>query len=556
MRLRLLAPLALLLAVPARGAAQAGSCELVESRQANAQQFGGFTVASISGPLRVVCQGGATLRADSAVIYQATNEVQLFRNVDYQDPTRRLTSQNATYNSTTGRLYATVDVTFTDLTRGSTLHGPELEYYREMPGRPQAQVIATQRPHLTVVPKNNDANAGSGNAANRQEPLQIDGDRVTTLGENYFAASGNVVIHRSDLDATATEATHDSQQETLQLRGNATIRGERFDLAGETVDATLPGGRIDHVVARQNAQLVSEKLRVDGPEIQLFFKDDLLQRLITFAARLAGPPPQTAGAPAPGAAGAAGRGNEQPVVSANGFVLQADSLEALLPGQRLDRVTAYRNARGETFDTVGRTPAATGPRARLARIERPASAGLVQDRDWVTGDTITGYFVPADTTARPAGARPPRPRTQGQSSSPEDDVELKRVVARGSAHSFYRVREKEDPNAGAAQKGRADRPGLNYLVGDQIELLLKNRELDVAHVEGLKRGVYLDPANPDSAADSTRARTRAGAAGNAPARTPGTTRASTPGSGTPADRRKAAPPPPQARPSSQATGKP
>lgn len=296
MRLRLLAPLALLLAVPVRGAAQAGSCELVENRVTNYQQVGAFAVISIAGPLRVVCQGGATLRADSAIIYQASNEVQLFRNVDYQDPTRRLTSQNATYNSTTGRLYATVDVTFTDLTRGSTLHGPELEYYREMPGRPQAQVIATQRPHLTVVPQNG-GNAPAG-GTNRQEPLQIDGDRVTTLGENYFAASGNVVIHRSDLDATAVEATHDSQRETLQLRGDARIRGERFDLAGQTVDATMPGGKVDHVVARQDAQLVSEKLRVDGPEIQLFFRDDLLQRLITFGSRS---PTAAPAAPAPAA---------------------------------------------------------------------------------------------------------------------------------------------------------------------------------------------------------------------------------------------------------------
>ncbi|MDP9347932.1 MAG: hypothetical protein M3P24_02105, partial [Gemmatimonadota bacterium] len=342
---RLLLPLLLVCVLPSLGAAQAGSCVLEENRFVNRQAFGGFATISVAGPLRVECAGGTTLRADSAVVYESNNEVHLLGRVDYRDPTRTLTSDYATYSSATGRLYATGNVVFTDRTRGSTLRGPELEYFRAMEGRPQAQVIANQRPHLTVVP----SNASAGN----REPLQIDADRVTTIGENYFSASGNVVVHRSDLDATASEAFHDSQQETLQLRGSARIRGERFDMAGETIDANLPGGKISEAVAKEKGELVSERLRVDGPEIRLFFKDDLLQRLVTRRT---------------------GEGGERPLVTSTDFRMEADSLEAILPGQKLERVIAIGRAHGETIDTTGQgaaQPAADGKRPRVVLGARP-----------------------------------------------------------------------------------------------------------------------------------------------------------------------------------------
>lgn len=454
MKRRLLLPLALLCALPAAGAAQAGSCALVENRFVNRQDMGGgYVVIHVSGPLRVDCDGGTTLRADSATVYGASNEVHLHGSVDYRDPTRTLTSRYATYSSVTGRLYATGNVVFTDVARGSTLRGPELEYFRVMPGRPQPQVIAGQRPHLTVVP--------SGNAENR-EPLEIDGDRITSVGENFFSASGNVVIRRSDLDATAAEATHDGAAQTLNLRGNARIQGERFDLSGETVDATMPGNRLERVVARRDAELVSDRLRVDGPEIHLFFQDDLLQRLVT--RRPAGQ-----------------EGGERPLVAATGLRLEADSVEAVLPGQVLERVYAVGRAHAETVDTAGQPPAPTGPRARLARQERPAEPGVTRDRDWVLGDTVVGYFAPRDSAAAPA----PRARAD---AAPEDEVELERVVAKGSARAFYRVRDEEDrvPEV----------PGMNYLVAREIELTMRDGAMDVAEARGLQRGVYLDPSAP------------------------------------------------------------
>ncbi|HLM66836.1 MAG TPA: OstA-like protein, partial [Longimicrobium sp.] len=127
----------------------------------------GQRVINASGPLLVQCSRGEQLRADSAVLYESINEVHLFRRVDYQDPGRSLTSDYATYNGNTGRLWATGSVVFTDKNRGSTLRGPNLEYFRPVAGRPLAQAIATERPHLTAAPRE----------GRRGDPMEIDADR-------------------------------------------------------------------------------------------------------------------------------------------------------------------------------------------------------------------------------------------------------------------------------------------------------------------------------------------------------------------------------------------
>ncbi|MFL5383989.1 MAG: LPS export ABC transporter periplasmic protein LptC, partial [Longimicrobiaceae bacterium] len=112
--------LAALLALAAPAAAQ-NTCTLVR-QEGSWSSIGdpANRVISAQGPLLVTCSNGEELRADSAVLYQAQNEVYLYRQVDYQDPGKSLTSDNAIYNSSTGRLYATGNVVFTDKNQGST----------------------------------------------------------------------------------------------------------------------------------------------------------------------------------------------------------------------------------------------------------------------------------------------------------------------------------------------------------------------------------------------------------------------------------------------------
>ncbi|MFL5386677.1 MAG: OstA-like protein [Longimicrobiaceae bacterium] len=574
-------------------------------------------VISANGPLLVRCANGEELRADSAVIYQASNEVQLFRRVDYQDPTRSLTSDQATYNSQTGRLYATGNVVFVDKQKGSTLRGPELEYYRAMAGRPESQMTATQRPHVTVRPRNSGSTSGA-NASRRRDPMEIDADRVTSVGDRLLTAIGNVVINDNGTRSTAEEAFYDQAAEHVELRRNAHVDNEKYKLQGELIVSDLKDGSVSKVVAQTNARLVSERLTVNGPQLQLFFERDLLQRMVsgqvpgaapprdtaravaapdsaarTQPARPAAAPPAAPPAAAPGrppvvigrapgdtsttnptrpvqVGDSAARAERPPlppgfrsVAVAKGFRMEADSLEAILPEQRLRRVNAVGSARGESWDTVVvRTVRAdSGGAAGVAPRPLTEPPTALHEKDILTADTIIAFFrdstAAADSARRAAQPRDSvrlagRPATPPPAPSDTTNTELERLLAIGNAHSLYRMRN---------DSTRPDqRQGINYLIGDRIDLTFKASEVELAHVMGLKQGMYLDPDNnppADSAAADTSAagrRAAAGARGAAgrpaaqPATRPGAAPATRPTSPPPAPAPAPAPPPPPSQP--------
>ncbi|HEU0300323.1 MAG TPA: LptA/OstA family protein, partial [Longimicrobium sp.] len=378
--LALLAALAALAAFPADAAAQ-NVCNIIYQR-GDWVSVGeeGQRVINAAGPLLVQCARGEELRADSAVLYEAINEVHLFRRVDYQDPTRSLTSDYATYNGGNGRLWATGNVVFTDKNRGSTLRGPNLEYYRAGEGRPDAQAIATERPHLTVAPREN---------SRQRDPMEVDADRITTVGEKFVTATGTVVIDGKEMDAWADEAYYDADQERLELRRNARTKGESYELTGDYIESDLAEGELEKVLARGQARLVEERLRVTGPQLQLFFAKDTLQRLVS--------------GHMPGGDSVQARS----VALGRGLRIEADSLEAITPQQRIRQVIAIGTAEGQSWDTLrvqGPAPADTAAGDTLPTL------GL-EEQDLIFADTLIGYFkhdsagadsvragsVPADT---------------------------------------------------------------------------------------------------------------------------------------------------------------
>jgi lipopolysaccharide export system protein LptA len=455
--------LALAVLAAPRAAQAQGTCTL-------RQQTGPFAssgpegqrIVEASGPLLVVCDAGEELRADSAVIFQAMNEVHLYGRVDYKDPTRTLTSDYATYNSGTGRLWATGNVVFTDRTRGSTLRGPNLEYFRAVEGRPEPQAIATGRPHLTVVPRSD--------GPRRRDPMEVDADRITTMGERYVTAQGQVIIRGKEMNGAAEEAFYDADAERMELRRNARATGDRYELTGQYIESTLRDGALSHVLARENARLVNDRLRITGPQLQLWFEDDLLQRMVSGHA--------TTGA------AAAGRS----VALASGFRMEADSLEAISPGQRMREVHAIGSARGESWDTTRVSgPALDSDDDGSERLQQLA----LEERDLIFADTIIGYFkqdtagaVAADTAAAAIEADAPQvPAAAAPADPGDDDPELERMVATGDARSLYRTRSDRE----------GEKAGINYVTGDQIDLAFLDGEVDVARVRGLKRGLYLDP---------------------------------------------------------------
>ena len=204
-------------------------------------------------------------------------------------------------------------------------------------------VAAGQRPHLTLKPKPKAAEPGV--TPKNDEPLEIDGDRMTMVGENDLSVFGNVVIVRPDMRATAGEARYNGATEGLELRQNAQIHNDDYTLRGEVIQARMPGGELEHVESHTHSFLEGKDLTVTAAELQMFFEGGELQRTV---------------------ARGGGEGIERPLAVSKSFKLQADSLDALMPAQQLEEVIAIGDARGESVDT---TRADTTP--TKARCTRP-----------------------------------------------------------------------------------------------------------------------------------------------------------------------------------------
>ena len=468
-----------LLAATTTASAQANTCDLV-SQRGNYTVVGaeGSRVINAQGPLLVRCTGGEELRADSAVLYQAQNEVHLFRQVDYQDPGRALTSDMAIYNSATGRLFATGDVVFTDKNQGSTLRGPQLEYFRAMPGRPQSQATATQRPHVTVRPK--------GNNTRRRNPLEIEADMVTSVGDRFMTATGNVVINDNGTRSVAEEAYYDQTNDHVELRRHAEVHNEKYQLFGDFISSDLVNGSLSKVLAQNNARLVSERLTVTGPQLQLFFERDLLQRMVSgrvpgsLAAPAAGPAqapatpvdssarPPAAGRPAPpGNAPATAPANAAPAAATPATPAPAQPAVATPPPTNTTPGPRPNGAAPSTANTAAAPAAAktpplppgersialsTGFRLEADSLEalvpeqqlRQVNAvGSARGESW---DTLGAVRVLVDT-----GAAAVRPDTATRVlTRPPDAIDQKDVLTADTIIAFFVTVDSARPASRAA----------------------------------------------------------------------------------------------------------
>ncbi|MEX2584450.1 MAG: hypothetical protein WD766_14365 [Gemmatimonadota bacterium] len=457
---RALAFAALLLLVPLGADAQERLCFYDAPGLTTQTVVQGDTLITLYDPFTVTCSDGAELRANSGRINRNTREIDLVGDVFFQDSIQSLTSREATYNSATRRLFATGDVRFVNRQEGSTLEGPELEYFRATDDRPLSQVAAGQRPRLIIESRDSVADT---------EPLDLIADHVLIIGEDDLTATGDVVITRTDMDATAGEARYNATTEDLELRQNAVIRNPDYELGGEVIQATMVDGSLEEVRSRTRASLAGEDLRVTAPDVQLFFADDLLQRAV---ARIGA---DTLGARA--------------WAASRTFHLTADSLDAAFVEQRLDIVNAVGGARGETIDTLETPDALANFEEFQAQADAPRD---VLARDWIVGDTIVGYFVPpeADSVVLAQPDSLDAPNVPADGAAEEQPVELRRLVAVGSAQSLYRMTPEGE------QAGPGIRRNVSFLVGRQIELELLQGELQVARVEGLRQGVYLEASGP------------------------------------------------------------
>ena len=347
-----------LIAVAQGGAAPSGRCQMQFTSEH------GLTLTKLPSGQQNVFTGGhvvarcpsqqLVLRSDSLEYYGDESRLYVLGNVDYKEPRLSLKSDFLTYFTRDERILATQNVN-ARLPTGSTLTGPQVEFFRAVPGvRAQQSATAIGRPTIGLVERDS--------AGRPQPPVKVTGNTVYLHGDSVVSAVGNVVVVRPELTATGDSLYADAGSGLLRIMRQPKITGTKgrpFTLVGETIDLLSRQKKLQRVLAKNAAHATSEDLDLKSDTIDLRVTDDRLQRAIVW-----------------------GRSRAHATSPTQSIV--ADSIDVLMPAQQVREMHALRAASAEAVPDT----------AKFHTTEK----------DRLTGDTIIAYvdsIPPRDTTTKP-----------------------------------------------------------------------------------------------------------------------------------------------------------
>lgn len=473
--------LALLLAVT-EVAGQDRSCDLVSSAGVVITEVNQARVSYTSFP-RLACDDGTFISADSSVTFEATSFHQLFGSVIFRDNRRELHADRAQYFDRAGRLQAQGSVRVENRGDGSWFTGEDLVLLQagdqraedEMTmreGRPHASLVPRPQPDSTTEEALSENDRGEDSAV--AERYEVDADMIHMVGDGLLQARGRVEVRHESLVSYGDSLDFNQDLGSAVLFDNARIlsqdaeSGDTLDIRGDTITMDLPNDQVEGIEARGRAHLLAEGVDMRGPIVRLELKDGELERVFAVQRKAR----DDAGIESGGTDEVSGSdvpllGPTQPRAFAEDIDLTGDSIEADLSEGELERVVATGNARGVS-------------RARDS-LNTDATDELIRT-DWIEGDTITATFGVVTTEDGRLDAGSP-----DGDDPPERQLEL--LVAQGEARSFYRS-EPDSTVAGVSAGSPA--LDLNYVIGDEIRLFMKNGGVDRMEVDN-PTGIFLQP---------------------------------------------------------------
>jgi hypothetical protein len=299
-----------------------------------------------------LCEGqGNELRADSAEYYPDQQLLFLIGSVRYHEPRATVTSARMTYFQAENRLHAEGNVVAL-LSNGSTMRGPTADYFRAVPPRTTARLVATGRPNLRLLQRDT---AGSG-----QVPTLINANQIVTEGDSLVYASGQVEITRPGLEAKGDSAFLDSEMEFARLMIKPQVKNSRdrpFTLTGGVIDLFSKKRQLQRVLSTPDGHLLSQDLELVADSIDIRITANQLDQLFAWGAKRAH---------------ALSPDRE----------MKADSIHALMDGRSIREMRALRTAYMNSIPDTTRI--------------------VSSERDWMQADTIVAKFAraSADTAAR------------------------------------------------------------------------------------------------------------------------------------------------------------
>jgi len=374
----------------------------------------------VGGGVVAKCHGqDVTLVADSAELYDTIKLYYLFGNVHYRESRVNIDADRVTYFLSEERILAEQNVRAT-MPSGSSMLGPQAEYLRPVaPIRKIATLNAVQRPTFTLIQKDS--------TGKQLDPATLLADRVSVVDDTVYYAGGNVEITRPDLHATSDSAYMNETRQYARLLRRPQIEGRdekkerQFTLRGRAIDLFSKNRQLERVLSVDSAQAVSGDLDLRSDSIDLRIMDNKLSRAQSW-----------------GPSGAFAVSPERTIT--------ADSLDVLMPNQRVKEVHAINDAYAETL------PDSTKVKST--------------QRDWLRGDTIVASFdsaLTADTTSKPR---------------------IRELFANGNASSFYQI---------PSNKGVTEPPSINYVRGRVITVSFANEEVQSVLVEDQAAGIFAEP---------------------------------------------------------------
>ncbi len=268
--------------------------------------------------MQLSCRGTKiSMQSDSVAAYGG-NVVQFIGRVKYRDSTLTMDADRGTYYKSRERWEARGRVTTRNLTTGSTLTGPSLDYLRVVKGvRDTLEMYATGRPKIEYFPTDS-----GGQAA---EPYVIVGDRVRFKGDDRIFAGGKVTVDRSDFASRSDSLRLDTGagSDGTLVGGRPVLRGlgaDSFSITGNRIDLKLDRRELTYLLAKGNSRAISKEWDLVADTIAL----DVNQR--SWSRRW------------PGATAS------RPSATSPSYAMKADSLALDTPGQKLQEVRGFGKA--------------------------------------------------------------------------------------------------------------------------------------------------------------------------------------------------------------------
>lgn len=328
---------------------------IIDSVGRHAQQVevrAGETNVFAGGGVLAHCDGtGTTLSADSVAWFAGVKRFDMIgqRNIVHiRDTTLNLDATTAAYFLNQERLEAHKNVVAVNRSTGSVLRGPNLTYYRAVPGiRDTLEMYSTGRPTIDYH-----ATADSG------EPYVIVADRVRLKGNDRMWGGGRVTIDRSDFAAQGDSMQLDQPAGFGVLIGKPAVEGKgarAYKLTGTRIELGLAGREVKQVKALGNGVATGSDWRLTADTIHLHLDRSKLQRAFAW-----GPKDSV---------------RARAVSTTN--TIRSDSLALDLPDEVLTEARAF----GHAFST--------------SKKDSTKNA----DVDWIAGDSLTARWAQVPDSA-------------------------------------------------------------------------------------------------------------------------------------------------------------